>query len=333
MKVLVTGGTGFLGKVIVQQLLDRGDKVRVYCRGNYPDLMTEGVEMVYGDMKDSQRLFKATQGIDAVIHTASKVGVWGAYEDYYQCNVIGTESLISACKKQRVSFLVYTSSPSTVFDGHEVRGADEGLPYPTKFLNAYGATKAKAEQLVMNANSDALKTVALRPHLIWGPHDNQLIPRLIERARRGVLKLINNHNALVDTVYVDNAAQAHLLALEHLKETSTCAGKVYFISQDEPVEINAFINRILMAADLPAVQKTISPKLAYGAGAILEFFYKLLGIRAEPMLTRFVAKQLTVTCWYDISAAKRDIGYRPEISIEEGLRRVSSWLRQNERNK
>ena len=327
MKVLVTGGSGFLGRVIVQQLLDRGDLVRVYSRGNYPDLVAKGIEVMRGDISDGNKLSQAAQGMEAIIHTASKVGVWGDYKEYYRSNVLGTEAVIAASKQHNIQYLVYTSSPSAVYNGKPVAGADESLPYPEHFMTAYCSTKAKAEQLILKANSDSLKTVALRPHFIWGPHDNQLIPRIIARARSGKLRLISSNGVLTDTIYVDNAAKAHLLALDNLRSTAVCAGKVYFVSQDEPIEINAFINHIITGAGLPPTEQFVSARTAFALGAALEFFYTIFHLKKEPLMTRFIAKQLSTTCWYDISAAKRDLGYKPEISIEEGLQRVSTWLK------
>lgn len=326
MKALVTGGGGFLGSEIIRQLLDKGVEVRSLQRGHYPDLQSLGIEIHSGDISDQQTCNHACKDCDVVFHVAAKAGVWGAYEDYYRPNVIGTKNIIAACLKNNIKYLVYTSSPSAVFDGHDEQGIDESTPYPTHFLSHYSATKAQAEQLILAANSDKLATVALRPHLIWGIGDPHLFPRIINRARTGKLRTIANKGKLVDITHVENAAYAHILAMTVLLNNAACAGKAYFISNDEPMTMADIINRFLAVAQMPPVTRTVSPAVAYTIGIVMETTYKLLGIKTEPFMTRFIAKQLSVAHWYDLSAAKRDLGYSPKISIEEGMQRLQQAL-------
>jgi len=323
-KVLVTGGGGFLGGAIVRQIVDRGDAVRSFSRNFYPELAQMGVEQIQGDMADKTAVEQACKGIELVFHVAAKPGVWGDYADYYPTNVLGTQRVIDACKKQGVLRLVYTSSPSVVFDGTDMEGVDESAPYPEKFHAPYPKTKAMAEQLVIKAADKDLMTITLRPHLIWGPGDNHLVPRIIERARR--LVRVGAGKNRVDTIYIDNAAQAHVLAADRLKENPELSGKVYFISQDDPVPLWDLVDDILKAAGLPPVKRAIPRKMAWLVGALLEFVYKMFRIRGEPQMTRFLADELATAHWFDIRAAKKDLGYAPTVSIKEGLRRLEQWL-------
>ena len=325
MRILVTGGGGFLGASVCRQLLARGDTVLALQRSPAPELEKRGAQVLQGDLSDPSTVLEAIAGCDAVIHTAGKAGAWGAYEDYHAINVTGTELVISACRARGVSKLVFTSSPSVAHGGGDIEGADESLPYPDAFASPYPATKAQAEQWVMAAHGDSLSTVSLRPHLIWGPGDPHLLPRLVERAKRGKLVLPGG-DKLIDTVYVDNAAEAHLLALDALGQGREVGGKTYFISNDEPLPQKDIIQKLLATAGVDVPIKAISPAVAGAAGAVLESAWKLLGIRSEPPITRWAAEQLSTAHWYDISAAKRDLGYRPRVSIEEGLQRLSRHL-------
>ncbi len=324
-RILVTGGGGFLGGAICRALLSRGDAVISYQRSPAPGLVDSGAECVQGDLLDLDRLSRTAAGCDAVIHTAGKAGVWGPYEAYHQANVIGTKNVIRACRVNNISCLVYTSSPSVVHGGSDIAGGDESLPYPERFSSPYPATKALGEQLVLAANDKRLRTVALRPHLIWGPGDPHLLPRLMTKASRGKLSLPGG-DKLIDTIFVDNAACAHVLALEGLLRGGPCCGKTYFISNDEPLPQAEIIRGLLKAAGLEPEIKAISPTVAAVAGAVFETTWKLMRLNSEPPVTRWSAEQLSTAHWFDISAAKRDLGYVPKISINEGLEILKAHL-------
>lgn len=326
MKALVTGGGGFLGGVIVRMLRERGQQVRSISRSRYPALDALGVEQHCGDLADRSAVLQAAEGCDIIYHVAAKAGIWGSYDEFHRANVTGTENVLEACRAHGIRQLVYTGSPSVVFDGRDVEGGDESLPYPLHYEAHYPRTKALAEQKVLAANSPDLATVSLRPHLIWGPGDNHLVPRIVAKGKSGRLRRIGNRPCLVDTVYVDNAAQAHLLAAERLSPGSPVAGKAYFISNAEPIPLWEMVNRILAAAGVGPVSGTISPRLAYAVGAACEGIWSLFNLYGEPPMTRFVARELATAHWFDISAARRDLGYRPEVSIEEGLQRLAEWL-------
>ena len=326
MKALVTGGGGFLGSALVRLLVARGDEVRTFSRNVYPDLTRLGVEQVRGDLADRESVIPAATGCDVVFHVAAKAGIWGKYTAYHQANVTGTENILTACHYHGIGRLVYTGSPSVVFDGRDVEGGDESLPYPEHYEAHYPRTKALAERLVLAANSPSLATVSLRPHLIWGPRDNHLVPRLVSKARSGKLRRIGNRPCLVDTVYVDNAACAHLLAADRLVYGGAVAGKAYFITDGEPLPLWEIVNRILAAAGLPPETRSVPPWAAVAVGACCEVLWNILRLPGEPPMTRFVARELATAHWFDISAGRRDLGYAPEISVDEGLKRLAVWL-------
>lgn len=327
MKVLVTGGGGFLGRYVVKKLLDRGDSVRVLGRSDQPDLREMGVEMVLGDLADLSVVRKACEGVDVVQHTAAKAGIWGKWDDYFKANVTGTVNIITQCRELGIKKLVYTSTPSVVFSESNLRGVDESQPYGSKWLCHYAHTKMLAEKEVLSANDPegtGLRTVALRPHLIWGLGDNHLIPRIVKSVQAGRLKIVGEGNNTVDMVHVSNAADAQLLAQDALNE-GRCCGKAYFISDDNPVKVWEWTNKFLEQVGLPRLNKKISFKAAYRIGTVMEGFWKCLFLGGEPPMTRFVATELAKDHYFDISAAKRDFGYRPTTSPKEGLSEIVEY--------
>lgn len=327
MKILVTGGSGFLGGAICTRLLARGDEVLACQRGSSDRLEQLGVSIVRGSIADPELLEHALHGVGAVIHTAAKAGIWGSYDEYYQTNVTGTANVIAACYRNGVGKLVFTSSPSVVHAGGDIEGGDESLPYPDHFNSPYPATKALAEQQVMAADGPDLHTVSLRPHLIWGPGDNHLLPHLMERAKTGKLKL-PGPDKLIDTIYIENAAKAHLLALDKLStDPQAVGGKTYFITNDEPVSQREIIGGLLRAAGLEVDIQAISPRIAMAAGTVFETVWKLFRLKSEPPVTRWSAEHLSTAHWYDISAARQDLGYVAGVSIDEGLSMLATSFR------
>lgn len=328
-RVLVTGAGGFLGGAVADLALARGYLVRGLARGTYPALEARGIEMVRGDLGDPDTVRDAVRGCDAVLHVAALPGMWGKKADFVRTNVDGTQNVIDACLAHGVSRLVYTSTPSVVHGGGDVEGLDETAPYPTHFSAHYPATKAEAERRVLAANSPVLSTVALRPHLIWGPGDNHILPRLVQRARAGRLRLVGGGTKRIDATYVTNAAQAHLDALDRLAPGAACAGRPYFIAQGEPVEQRVLINALLATAGVPPVTRSVPAGVAFAAGAVLELTYTLLGLKGEPPMTRFVAEQLATAHFYNLDGARRDLGYSPAVTMSDGLQRLAAWIQQN----
>lgn len=329
MIALVTGGGGFLGSAIVRRLRERGDHVHSLSRGQYPELAALGVVQHQGDIADSIAVSRAASGCDIVFHVAAKAGIAGRYRAYHRVNVLGTANVLTACRHHGIARLVYTSSPSVIFDGRDMAGVDESVPYPSHHEAAYPQTKAIAERLVLRANGPTLATVSLRPHLIWGPGDNHLIPRLLARSRAGRLRRIGREATRIDSVYIDNVADAHVLAAERLAPGSPIAGKAYFITQGEPVPMWDLINRILHAAGLGPVTQSVPTEWAYATGWLLELVYGVFWPNDEPPMSRFVARELTTAHWFDITAARRDLGYEPKVSLDEGMRRLAAFLRRD----
>ena len=329
MKALVTGGGGFLGGHVVRQLLQRGDTVRVLGRSDYPELTTLGADCIRGDIRDRASAIRACAGVDVVFHVAAKAGIWGKPAEFEAINVDGTRKVIEACRQSGVPRLVFTSSPSVVFGKDDLCGVDESQPYPSKFLADYPRTKAAAERLVLAANGPALATVALRPHLIWGPGDPHLLPRVVDRARRGKLVQVGDGQNLVDITYVENAANAHLNACDALFPNSACSGKTYFISQGEPVRLWSWLNDILLALDVPPVTRRISFRSAYLMGAILERTFALFRPSGEPPMTRFLATQLAKHHFFSIKNAVAGFSFAPRVSTQDGLQKTIPWLRAN----
>lgn len=326
MKALVTGGGGFLGRYVVERLIQRGDSVRVLARGSYPELQAMGVETIQGDIEKKDDVLSACRQIDTVFHTAAKVGIFGRYKDFYKTNVIGTRNLIEGALSQGVQKFVFTSSSSVAYGGEDQINADETTPYPRTYLSPYAETKAISEQMVLSANGPQLLTVSLRPHLIFGPRDKYIIPMILEKARQRRLRRVGNGKNLTDITYVENCAEAHLLAANHLRERSAVCGQAYYITQGEPVVLWEWVDRILKEMGISPIEKQISPKIAYGIAALFDTLYRIFQIASEPPLTRVVVKQLSTTHTYNISKAKKDFGYFPKISTDEGLVRTFRWL-------
>lgn len=328
MKALVIGGGGFLGSRIARMLHERGDRVTVFGRHRYPHLEAVGIACLQGDVCDAGSVARACADRDAVFHVAAKVGVWGKHRIFRDVNVTGAQNVIEGCRARGVRKLIYTSTPSVVIGGEDLFGVDESQPYASRYLTAYAQTKAAAERLVLAANGPSLATVALRPHLIWGPGDRELVPRLLDRARRGRLFQVGDGSNLVDITYIDNASVAHLQAGDALAPDTRCAGRAYFISQGEPVVLWPWIRELLDRLGVPPVRRSVSFRTAYRVGAVLEALFRALGRSSEPPMTRFVALQLAKSHYFCIHAARRDFGYDPKVSTQEGVRRLVEWYEQ-----
>jgi len=330
---LVTGGTGFLGRRIVERLLAQGRPVAVLARTPAPDLESRGVRFIRASLDDADAVRAACRDIGTVFHVAAKVGVWGRYEDFFRANVLGTRALLAGCREHGVARFVHTSTPSVVYNGRDLAGADESLPLTTACPSPYPLTKAIAEAEVLAANSPALRTVALRPHLIWGVGDPHLVPRILERARAGRLRIIGEGRNRVDMVHVENAVDAHLAAETALSkchllgDTCSAAGRAYFITNGEPVVLWDWINGLLAALGEPPVTKHVSLGAASAVGAVCEAAWRVLLMKGEPPMTRFIAAELAKDHWFSIEAARRDLGYAPRIDMAAGTAELVAALR------
>ena len=322
--VLVTGASGFVGGALASRLLDQGRRVRVVCRSPVPALQARGAEWVPVDLADAAAIRGACQGMKTVFHVGAKVGIWGRLADFQAINVEGTQALVNGCRDFEVPRLVFTSSPSVVYNGQPLRGADESLPYGRRIPAHYAATKALAETAVLKADDPgALRTVALRPHLVWGPGDTNLIPRVIGRARAGRLRIVGDGKNRVDLTHIDNVVDAHLLAESRLDYTpDTVGGRAYFITNDEPVVLWDWIRQLLKQLNIPPIRKQISYRSARRLGAACEGIWSTLRLPGEPPMTRFVASELAKDHWFSIGRARTDLGYVPRVSMAEGLVRL-----------
>lgn len=325
-RVLVTGANGFLGGAVCKALIEHGYQVKAGYRRE-PIAAREQLTPVRLDVSNPEQVNSAVQGMNFVIHVAGLTGLWGPWKDYYDANVLGTQHVLNACRAHGVSRLVFTSSPSVTFDGGDQCGIDEKASYPDNWLCHYPRSKALAEQLVLAANEARLHTCALRPHLIWGPGDLQLVPELVRRTRAGRLRQIGAGENLIDVTHVDNAALAHVAALRALKAGSAACGKAYFISQSEPVNCWDWIREVLGYFDTQMTGRPISAGTAWRAASAFETVYKLLRIRRQPLLTRFLVAQLSTSHYFDNSAARRDLGYQPVVSMAEGMRQLAECAR------
>ncbi|KXU35035.1 3-beta hydroxysteroid dehydrogenase [Cephaloticoccus capnophilus] len=328
---LVTGGTGFLGKRLVLRLLAEERRVTVLSRRADAELASRGVRFVCASLDDVQAVRAACAGQGTVFHTAAKVGVWGRYTEFYKTNVLGTRAVIEGCREHGVARLVYTSTPSVVYNGRDIAGGDESLPLTTRCPSPYPLTKAIAEREVLAANSENLRTAALRPHLIWGAGDPHLVPRLLAAARCGRLRIVGDGKNRVDMVHVENAVDAHLLAEAALHRDfarNTAAGRPYFITDGEPVRLWDWVDGLLRALGEPSVTRRISLRGALRLGGFCEGLWRALPflLRGEPPMTRFIAAELAKDHWFDIGAARRELGYVPRVSMEQGFRELIDWL-------
>jgi len=291
--VLVTGGGGFLGRYIIERLLElKCKKIKSLGRSTQPELEELGVEVICGDVADQKIVLSALNGCDIVFHTAAKAGVWGTYKEFYSANVTGTGNIIAACQENGVSTLINTSTPSVVCASHDILKGTEELPYPDDFPAYYPATKAEAEKMVSDASSPTLKTISLRPHLLWGVRDSHILPKLAKRAEQKRLMQIGDGSNIVDMTHVRNVAEAHINAAEAVTANFAISGRKYFISDDTPVNLWKWIREFLNDINVPEIQRSISFKKAYLIGFVMETIFRILHLKSEPPMTRFVAIQM-----------------------------------------
>lgn len=327
--VLVTGGTGFLGRHLVERLLADGRPVTVLARSPSPELEKRGVRFIRAALDDADAVADACRGQETVFHVAAKVGIWGRYDEFFRANVLGTRALLAGCRRHGVRRLVHTSTPSVVYNGRDLAGADESWPLTTACPSAYPLTKAIAEREVLAAHGDTLRTVALRPHLIWGVGDPHLVPRILARARAGRLRIVGHGRNRVDMVHVLNATDAHLLA-EHALRTPhapAAGGRAYFITNDEPVVLWDWVNDLLAALGEPRLTRRIPLGAALAIGAVCEAAWTTFPLAGEPPMTRFVAAELAKDHWFSLAAARRDLGYAPRVTMAEGTAALVASLR------
>lgn len=332
MKALVTGGAGFLGNAICRRLVAQGDQVISVSRGNYPELAAQGIEHHSLDLSQGEKqLVPLMRGVHVVFHCAARAGVIGSEESYLAPNVDGTQAVFSAALQAQVQAFVHTSSPSVCFDGRDHRRAAQ-LPVAAKFMSAYPASKARAEQLLLRGLTNELPLTILRPHLLFGPGDPHLIPRIIDRARREKLIRIVPRQAPIEVslTFIDNAVEAHLAAAQTLLSKGAQAsahGQAYFIANAETVDLWQWTEDLLQSLGLPLPKRKLSAATAHILGTGLEALWSILRLKGEPPLTPFVAAQLSTSHSYDMAPAQADLGFRETVSLAEGTRRTVEHFR------
>ena len=322
MRVLVTGGSSLLARRTAEALLARGDEVVMLQRGEAPI----DAPQVRGDVRDADLVRSALDGCDAVVHAAAKVGIVGSWEEFRSINVDGTANVIAAARELGLSRVVHVSTPSVSHAGHALVGALADPPVTGRTDAHYAESKAVAERLALGAASDALPVVAIRPHLVWGPGDTQLVGRIVERARAGRLALVGGGTALIDTTYIDNAASALVAALDAAVPGAACIGRAYVIANGEPRPIRELIEGILRAAGVSAEPKVVPLRIALGAGSVVEKIWARAKPDEEPPLTRFLAEQLGTAHWFDPRPARDDLDWRPTVTIDQGLSELAAWF-------
>ena len=314
MRILVTGGQGFLGNALVRALVGAGyDRVSATARRAEPALERLGVHVIHADLRDREAALAATVDQDVIFHTAAKAGVWGAFSEYHAINTLATSYLLEGAQRHGARYFVHTSSPSVTFAGHSEIDIDESAPYSPKPLNPYCFTKIQAERAVLQADdTTGLRTLALRPHLIYGPGDPHLLPRVFEAAANGRLVRVGDGMNRVDVTHIDDCVAAHLAVLARVEDPGIW-GKPYFLSSGRPVLLWDWISHLLAWKGLPPIRRSIGARTAVRLGGLLEIIYRLLRLKGEPRLTRFSALQLGCSHTYSIAQARGLLGYSPQV--------------------
>lgn len=325
MKVLVTGTGSLLLGGIASELLRRGDQV--VCLQRRPTAFEghQNAHEVLADVCDADAVALAAKGCDAIIHGAARVGVVGSQKEFYDTNVRGTENILLAAQQHNISRLVFVSTPSVAHTGHSLVGAPAGEAELGRSRSYYAESKAIAERTVLNARNSQLAVVAIRPHLVWGPGDTQLVGRIVERAASGRLAVVGTGNALVDSTYIDNAISAHIAALDALHIGSACDGKAYVISNGEPRTVNELMRSMCESAGIPFEPRHVSLALGIRLGSVVERLWPLVR-SSEPPITRFIAEQLGTAHWFDQRSVQQELQWAPSVTLDEGFKRLTQWF-------
>ena len=325
MKVLVTGTGSLLLGGVASELLRRGDEVVCLQRRPAAFMGHQNAHEVLADICNTDAVALAAKGCDAIIHGAARVGVVGSQKEFYDTNVLGTENILRAAEQQSISRLVFVSTPSVAHTGASLVGAPAGQAEIGRSRSYYAESKAIAERTVLNARNSQLAVVAIRPHLVWGPGDTQLVGRIVERAKSGRLAVVGTGNALVDSTYIDNAISAHIAALDALHIGSACDGKAYVVSNGEPRTVNELMRSMCESAGVPFEPRHLSLTLGIRLGSLVERLWPLMQ-SSEPPITRFIAEQLGTAHWFDQRVVHNDLKWAPSVTLDEGFKQLTQWF-------
>lgn len=319
MRVLVTGATSLVGRAVVTRLHDQGDVVTVFQRR--PSGL--GTAEHLGDVADRSAVATAMEGAEAVVHLAGRVAATGSWSRFEETNVRGTQNAIDAAREAGVGRFVHVSSPSVAHGGRSLVGAAAGAADPERARGHYARSKAQAELVALAADSPDLAVVAVRPHLIWGPGDSQLVDRIVSRARAGRLAIVGSGAALIDSTYIDNAADALIAALDR---SPALGGRALVVTNGQPRPVRELLNRIVMAAGIEPPRIKVPYTVARTGGLVVERIWESRGREDDPPMTSFLAEQLGTAHWFDQRETRRALGWEPAVSLDEGFRRLHAWF-------
>jgi nucleoside-diphosphate-sugar epimerase len=319
VKVLVTGASGLLGRAVARQLLGRGHDVTTFQRRPSG---VDGAADVTGSVTDDGAVRRAVDGVQGVVHLAAKVSFTGRAAEFDEVNVDGTRRLLRAAREAGVPNLVFVSSPSVANSGAAIAGLGAEPADPLRAHGDYSRTKAEAELLALAADSPEFRVAAVRPHIVWGPGDTQLVERVLERAGRGRLPLLDAGAALIDTTYIDNAASAIAAALHRMEHIH---GRALVVSNGEPRPVGELLAGICAAGGVPAPSWRVPGRLARAAGSVVEKVWTRSGRAEEPPMTRFLAEQLSTAHWFDQRETRALLDWTPAVTLDEGLARLTGY--------
>ncbi len=318
MRVLVTGATGMLGRSTAEALIARGDDVSVLQRRPSGLPCRE----VLADITDPDVVRRAMAGHDAVVHLAAKVGVSGSWHDYVTANVDGTRNVVAACRSTGVSRLIHVSSPSVAHAGHALMGVAAEPADPARARGAYARSKAAAELEALSADAAALAVLVVRPHLVWGPGDIQLVEPVVTRARTGRLLVVGSGAALIDTTYIDNASAAIVAAVD---ACGPVHGEPLVVSNGEPRPVYEILTRLCLAAGQAPPSRHVPFTAAWMAGAVAEAIWAARRRGDAPPLTRFLAEQMGTAHWFDQRRTRAALNWSPHVTLDDGFARLAAW--------
>ncbi|MFI7578849.1 NAD-dependent epimerase/dehydratase family protein [Kocuria kalidii] len=326
--VLVTGASGMLGEHVARLLAARDWTVRLLQRRHAPLADQPHVEEVLGSVSDPDAVARAMDGVDDVVHLAAKVSFAGAWDEFVLTNVTGTRVVLETAKRAGVQNVVFVSSPSVAHTGESIVGESAQPADPVHARGNYARSKAAAELLALEADGRGLRVAAVRPHIVWGPGDTQLVERIVDRAATGRLPLLDHGAALIDTTYVDNAAEAIVRALERIDWSH---GRALVVTNGQPRTVGELVAGFCRAAGVDAPTRRVPGALARLAGTVIEKVWALRPGADEPPMTAFLAEQMSTAHWFEQRTTREVLDWAPAVTVEEGMERLAGHYRTHPR--